>query len=53
MLDRASLLARACECYVVVQAHIERLLGGSEKRSLDKKGTCCAQPRLMKKASFP
>lgn len=33
VLDRASLLARACECYVVVQAHIERLLGGSEKRS--------------------
>ena len=32
VLDRASLLARACECYVVVQAHIERLLGGSEKR---------------------
>jgi hypothetical protein len=31
VLDRAGLLARACECYVVVQAHTERLLGGGEK----------------------
>jgi CRP-like cAMP-binding protein len=33
VLDRAGLLARACECYIVLQAHIEHLLGGFEKRS--------------------
>jgi CRP-like cAMP-binding protein len=31
VLDRAGLLARACECYVVVQAHMERLLSISTK----------------------
>jgi CRP-like cAMP-binding protein len=28
VLDRAGLAARACECYVVLKAHMERLLGG-------------------------
>jgi CRP-like cAMP-binding protein len=32
VLDRAGLLARACECHIVLQAHIEHLLGGFEKR---------------------
>jgi CRP-like cAMP-binding protein len=27
VLDRAGVLARACECYAVVQTHLERLLG--------------------------